>query len=327
MDSFGGPEVLQVVQEPIGALGDVGEKELLVRVLASGVNPVDTYIRAGTYARKPSLPYTPGSDGAGVVVKAGAAVTKYPAGTRVWLSGSKTGTYSQFAIVSEANAHILPDGLSFEQGAAVNVPYATAYRALFIRGAAKAGETVLVHGASGGVGVAAVQLALHGALHVIGTAGTPEGLQLVLKQGAAAVFDHTSPDYQQQIRDYTGGKGVDVIVEMLADKNLEADIGLLSKGGRVVIVGSRGRIEITPRGLMAVEADVRGLALAHASAAESAQTYAALEAGLSLGYLNPVADGAQPYPLDQTHQAHIDILATRRLGKMVLFPFAASASQ
>ena len=204
----------------------------------------------------------------------------------------------------------------------MNVPYATAYRALFIRGNAKPGEVVFIHGASGGVGIAAVQLAVAAGLTVVGTAGTPEGRALVLRQGAKAVFDHTAEGYLEEVAALLGGPSrVDVVVEMLADKNLEADIALLGKGGRVMVVGNRGRVEINPRGLMAVEADVRGVALAHTSPAERRVIDAALTAGLRQRVLQPIADATPPLPLEQAPQAHFDVMNTRRLGKLVLEPW------
>src|SRR5262245_40840614 len=166
---FGGPEVLRVeeVAEPRPGAGQV-----LVRVQAVGVNPVDTYIRSGAYARKPELPYTPGTDAAGTVAAVGEGVTTVSAGDRVYTSGTVTGAYAEIAVAEVSQVHPLPEKASFPQGAAVNVPYATAYRALFQRARGQAGETVLVHGASGGVGIASVQLAVAAGMTVYGTAGT-----------------------------------------------------------------------------------------------------------------------------------------------------------
>lgn len=123
------------------------------------VNPVDTYVRAGQHSLRPRLPYTPGVDGAGVIESIGEGVKRVKPGDRVYVAGTLNGTYAEKALCSEIQVHLLAEKISFEQGAAVNVPYATAYRALFQRAIAKPGEVVLVHGASGGVGIAAVQLA------------------------------------------------------------------------------------------------------------------------------------------------------------------------
>src|SRR5436190_4552437 len=144
---FGGPEVLRLEDAPTSP---PGPKEVLVRMHAIGVNPVETYIRAGTYARKPALPYTPGNDGAGVVERVGPEVNQFKVGDRVYTAGSISGTYAEFALCEIAQVHPLPANVSFAQGAAMVTPYATAYRGLFQRGHAKPGETVLVHGAGGG---------------------------------------------------------------------------------------------------------------------------------------------------------------------------------
>src|ERR1044071_2344303 len=117
---------------------------------AIGVNPVETYIRAGKYSRLPRLPYTPGNDGAGVIEKTGDGVTEFRAGDRVYIAGSMTGSYAEYALCNKQQVHPLPTNVSFAQGAAMGTPYATAYRGMVQRAVAKPGETVLVHGASGG---------------------------------------------------------------------------------------------------------------------------------------------------------------------------------
>jgi NADPH2:quinone reductase len=149
--------------------------------------------------------------------------------------------------------------VTFSQGAGVHVPYATAYRALFQLARTKPGETVLVHGASGGVGVAAIQLATAAGIKIIGSAGSIEGLKLIKTEGAQHAVNHSSPDYQKHILDLTNGRGVDVVVEMLANVNLGHDLKMLAPHGRVVVVGSRGSVEINPRDLMTREAAVLGL--------------------------------------------------------------------
>src|SRR6185503_1745305 len=211
--AFGGPEVLRLEEVPTPK---PGPGQVLMRMHAAGVNPVETYIRAGTYARLPALPYTPGNDGAGVVEQVGADVSEFKAGDRIYAAGSISGTYAEFASCKNEQVHPLPANVSFAQGAAIGTPYATAYRGLLQRADAKPGETVLVHGASGGVGTAAVQLARAHVLRVFGTAGSDEGIKLARQQGAHEVFDHRAPDHFAQIMKATGGRGVDVIVELLA---------------------------------------------------------------------------------------------------------------
>ena len=146
----------------------------------------------------------------------------------------------------------LPDDTSFEAGAGVWTPYATSYRALFEKAGSRSGETVLIHGASGGVGIAAIQWAKNAGLKVIGTAGSDEGKNLVLKQGARTspwttfVGRGRAADAKNKIMEFTSGKGVDVIVEMLANLNLLLDFDVLAMFGRIAVVGNRGRSNLTP---------------------------------------------------------------------------------
>jgi NADPH2:quinone reductase len=311
--AFGGPEMLKLedVPDPEPAAGQV-----VVLTKAIGVNPVDTYIRAGMHAVKPALPYTPGMDSAGVVEVVGDGVKRFKPGDRVYTSGSLSGTYAERTLCAESHLQRLPDPVSFAQGAAVNVPYATAYRALFRRADARSGETVLVHGASGGVGIAAVQLARAAGLTVFGTAGTEAGLKLVADQGAHRVFDHHSTDYVERILEITGGGGVDLILEMLANVNLNKDLGLLARGGRVVVIGNRGKIEIDPRLAMTRDTSIHGMSLLNASEEERAGIHAALVAGLEAGFLNPIV-GAE-LPLSDASRAHEKVLEPGAYGKIVL---------
>ena len=312
---FGGPEALKVEEAPTPRPG-LGE--VLIRMHAIGVNPVETYIRAGTYPRKPALPYTPGNDGAGVVEQVGPDVNQFEVGDRVYTAGSISGTYAEFALCEIAQVHPLPANVSFAQGAAMGTPYATAYRGLFQRGHAKPSETVLVHGASGGVGTAAVQLALSHGLRVFGTVGSDEGRKLAREEGAHEVFDHREPDHFEHIMNATSGRGIDVIVELLANVNLGKDLTILAKGGRVVVIGSRGRVEIDPRDTMQRDADIRGMALPNTPPAELASIHAALVAGLENGTLRPVI--GRELPLSDAAQAHCAVMESGTIGKIVLVP-------
>jgi NADPH2:quinone reductase len=304
---------LEDVAEPQAARGQV-----LVRVRAAGVNPVDTYIRAGAYARTPPLPYTPGSDAAGVVEAVGEGVKSVGVGDRVYVAGSLSGTYAELALCDESQVERLPERVSFAQGAGVYVPYATAYRALFGRAHAVAGETVLVHGASGGVGIAAVQIARAAGLKVTGTGGTERGRELVRSEGAHHVLDHRAEGYLDELLALTEGRGFDIILEMLANVNLEKDLSLLARGGRVVIIGSRGSIEINPRALMTRDASIHGMSLLNAPAHELTGIHAALVAGLENGTLRPVV--GQELPLAEAARAHALVLESGAYGKIVLVP-------
>jgi NADPH2:quinone reductase len=312
---FGGPEALSLedVPEPTPAAGQV-----LVRVRAAGVNPVDTYIRSGMHAVKPALPFTPGLDAAGEIEAVGEGVTRLSVGQRVYVAGSLTGTYAELALCAESQCHPLPAQVTYAQGAGVNTPYATAYRALFQRAKALPGEIVLVHGASGGVGTAAVQLARAAGLRVVGTAGTEEGRRLVVEQGAHEVLDHRAPDYLEQLGRLTGGRGVDVILEMLANVNLDKDLGALALGGRVVVIGSRGTVEINPRQAMTRDAAILGMTLFNASPQELQGIHAALGAGLAAGTLRPVV--GRELPLAEAARAHEEVLQPGSYGKIVLIP-------
>ena len=310
---FGGPDVMRLedVAEPRAGAGQV-----VVRVAAAGVNPVDVYIRTGTHARRPELPYTPGLDGAGVVEAVGEGVRRVHVGERVYVAGALTGTYAERALCLESQVHRLPASLSFAQGAAVGVPYATAYRALFDRAQAQPGETVLVHGASGGVGIAAVQLARAAGLTVVGTGGTAEGRRLVAEQGAHHVLDHRSADYLSQLGALTEGRGADVIVEMLANVNLNKDLGLLARDGRVVVVGNRGTVEIDPRQAMGREASIHAMSLLNAGERDLLRIHAALVAGLEGGTLRPIV--GRELPLADATRAHQLVMEQSAYGKIVL---------
>ena len=312
---FGGPEVLRLEEVPTPR---PGRGQVLVRMHAIGVNPVETYIRTGTYAYKPTLPYTPGNEGAGVVEEIGSDVNEVKPGDRVYTARSVSGTYAEFALCTTEQVHPLPANVSFAQGAAMGTAYATAYRGLLQRADAKPGETVLVHGASGGVGTAAVQLARARGLRVFGTAGRDKGRKLAREQGAQEVFDHLAPDHFEQIMKATGGRGVDVIVELLANVNLGKDLTILAKGGRVVVIGSRGRVEIDPRDTMERDADIRGMGMPNTPPAELASIHAALVAGLENGTLRPVI--GKEFPLAEAAQAHRAVMEPGAYGKIVLAP-------
>ena len=295
-----------------------GKGEVIVRLFAAGVNPVDTYIRAGLYTGKSVLPYTPGMDGAGVIESVGEGITGMTVGDRVYIWGTISGSYAEKAKCLVSQVHPLPERLSFEQGAGVGVPYSTAYHALFHRARAIPGDFILVHGASGGVGTAAVQLARASGMKVIATGGTDEGRKLAIDQGAHYAVDHRDPLHLQQVMDITEGSGVDVILEMLANVNLGNDLPLLAENGRVVVIGSRGKVEIDPRDLMGRNGAILGMVILMASEQERKAIYAALAAGLETGTLNPVV--GKILPLADAPQAHQEVMESNAHGKIVLQP-------
>jgi len=312
--TFGAPQEMKLEEtpEPVPREGHV-----LLDVRAVGVNPVDTYIRAGIYPRKPPLPYTPGTDVGGVVQALGSGVTGLRVGDRVYAHGV-AGACAERAVCDASRVHALPARLDFEQGAALGVPYGTAWRALFLRARARPGETVLVHGASGGVGVAAVQIARAYGLQVIGTAGTADGLALVRKQGAHHTLNHREPEYLEQVLPLTDGRGVDVVLEMLANVNLDRDLDVLALNGRVVVIGNRGPVEIDARKAMSRDGAILGMTLFNATREELREIHAGLGAGLDNGTLAPVV--ARRFPLAEAPAAHQAVMKPGALGKIVLVP-------
>ena len=312
--AFGGPEVMQIEDAPAP---EPGPGQVTIRVNAVGVNPVDAYIRSGNYARKPNLPYTPGTDVAGTIEQVGAGVTHLKRGDRVYAHAA-IGGYADIALCEDWQAHPLPLRVSFAQGAALGVPYATAWRALFIRAHAKAGESVLVHGGSGGVGTAAIQMARAHGLTVIATAGTEKGLALVRAQGAHHALNHRDAGYLQQVSLLMAGRGVDIVLEMLANVNLDHDLDVLAHGGRVVVIGNRGRVEVDPRKTMAKDGAILGMTVFNTTRVEFKEIHAGLVAGLENGSLSPVI--AREMPLAEAAEAHVAVLEPGALGKIVLVP-------
>jgi NADPH2:quinone reductase len=315
VSEYGGPSVLELEEIPTP---QPGPGQVLVRNHAVGVNPVDTYLRSNTDNRGPKLPYTPGGDAAGVVEAVGPGVGSVKVGDRVYIGGSVSGAYAQLSLCNEAQVHPLPGNVSFAQGAGMNVPYATAFHALFHRAHGEAGESVLVHGASGGVGIAAVQLARARGMTVIGTAGTERGRQLVSEQGAHHVLDHTNPGYLDEIAKLTGGQGVNVVLEMLANVNLQKDLGIIAMGGRIAVIGNRGTTEINARSAMNKNAAILGVALFNTTPAQLVGLHAALVEGLANGTLRPVI--AMELPLGQASRAHEAVMEPGHHGKIVLIP-------
>lgn len=313
VSEYGGPSVLKVEEVPDPR---PGPNQVLVRNAAIGVNPVDTYLRSNTDNRGPKLPYTPGSDAAGMVEAVGEGVNAVAPGDRVYVAGTVTGAYAERCVCAEEQVHPLPDNATFAQGASLGVPYGTAYQAFVNRGQAKGGESVLVHGASGGVGIGAVQIARARGLTVYGTAGSESGRRMVLEQGAHHVLDHTKPDYLEELMELTGGRGVDLILEMLANVNLQKDLEVIAQGGRIVVIGNRGVTQINARVAMGKNADIRGMMLGNATRQEVVGIHAALGEGLRNRTLRPVI-GAE-IPLDQAPRAHEAVMEPGHQGKVVL---------
>jgi NADPH:quinone reductase len=305
---FGSPEVMKIEEV---SMPNVEASQVLVKVKAAGVNPVDAYIRSGVYPSVPKLPYTCGKDAAGIVEQIGENVTKVKVGDRVYTADSITGTYAEYVVCKENQVNLLPENVSFEQGSGVFVPYATSYRALFQKAKAKRGETVLVHGASGGVGIAAIQWAKNAGLKVIGTASSPKGLELIKQQGCDVVLDHSKPDYLQGIE-------TEIILEMLANINLVKDFDALKKFGRIVVIGNRGNIDFNPRLTMGKDATIYGMSLFNFSGEDESEIHREIFKGLSEGSLNPIV--GKTFRLAEAPQAHKEVMESKAFGKIVLIP-------
>lgn len=315
--SFGDSNVLQLdtIDDPAPGTG-----QLVIDIKAIGVNPADTYMRGGAYAIVPDLPYIPGGDAAGIVSAVGENVSTFATGDRVYtgtsMGFSMTGCYAEKVVRSAANIIKLPENVSFAAGAALGVPYATAHYALFSRGQATASDCVFIHGASGSVGTAAIQLAKRAGIRVIGSGGTERGRQLILDQGADHVVDHTSEGYTDKVQNLTDGAGPSLILEMLANINLATDLELVAKYGRIVVIGNRGEVTINARLAMMKELDVRGIALFNGSREEMEAINRDLVTGLADGSLNPII--GRELPLARAATAHDDVLKPGAFGKIVL---------
>jgi len=230
VSEFGDPSVLELTQVPMLQPAD---KEVLVKVAGAGINPVDTYIRSGVYAaeRLPRLPFTPGGDIGGTVVACGSLVTDFKCGDNVYtVLKTTSGGYAEYATADCAFTFKLPSSLSPVEGCALGVPYFTAFRALVTIGAVQKGEKVLIHGASGGVGIAALQIALHLGCEVHGTASSEAGLELITRHGAKA-HNHRTEGYLDELKEIK----FDAIVEMLANVNLAHDTEMLMPKGRIMV--------------------------------------------------------------------------------------------
>nr|ACO11352.1 Zeta-crystallin [Caligus rogercresseyi] len=321
---FGGPEVLQLIRNRALPGGSLDVDQVLIRVFKAGVNPVDTYIREGKHVYVPELPYVPGNDAAGIIEALGPQIqrTGLKVRDRVFVIGRKrhSGASAEYLISNSCNVIPLDPGLSFSQGAAIGIPYFTAYRALVILAQAKPHETVLIHGASGSVGIAAIQIAKSFGMRVVGSAGSSEGLQLVMDVGAGAVFNHNQVSSYSRMKEVLGDvnfKGFDVIIENHSNMNLQKDLNMIRRGARIMIVGCRGNVEINPRLLMFPEAKIMGVAVTTSTEEEWELMERALTQGFKNKVLRPIID--REYHLENIGDAHKDIIESKGAkGKLIL---------
>jgi NADPH2:quinone reductase len=240
---FGGIEAAQLGELPRPV---PKANEALVEVRATAVNFVDLLVIAGTYQFLPERPFAPGKLPAGIVRAVGASVTAFKPGDRV-LTMAEHGGYGEFVAVPETHCIRLPDSLAFVEAAAMSLVYDTAYFALRDRARLHAGETVLVLGASGGVGLAAIQLAKAFGARVLAGIATPEKRDLVEDAGADAVIDLAEPDLRESLRAQvyaaTGGRGADIVLDPVGGDIFDAALRAVAWSGRVVVIGfAAGRI-------------------------------------------------------------------------------------
>lgn len=316
---FGGPEVLQLDEVPDPA---PGPDDVIIAVKAAGVNPADTYMRSGTYRIQPELPCIPGGDAAGDVVALGENVTGLKIGDRVFSGVAMgldfTGCYA--GLVKRPAKHVLPipEGISYAEATTFGVSYATAHYALFARGGAKSGETVFIHGASGSVGTSAIQLAKRAGLKVIGSAGSEAGLALLRGENVDHAVNHREANYLDAVKQACDGGGPDLILEMLANVNLAADMEIAGQNGRIVVIGNRGEIEISPRIAMMKELDIRGIMLWNATEVQLSDIMADILAAAAEGAIKPKV--GHQLPLGEAANAHELVLQPGNAGKIVLIP-------
>lgn len=315
---YGGSDVLTIedVPEP-----SPDRDEVKIDVHAAGVNPIDTYIREGDVSPAGGLPHILGADVAGIVVEAGAATEYFQPGDRVFATGlglSSTGSYAEYVTVPEKQPAELPDPISFAEGAGAAMVFATAWRSLVIRGGLSVGDTCLVHGGSGGVGHAAVQIARHAGATVVTTARGGQPTDMVRSLGANVVVDYRDENLLSSIQAATSGSTFDVILESHADSNLEADLEILARGGHIIIIGEDDVVCLPPEVLMTAkvtDADLRFMSIM--ASPEAQRTILQQVAPL-------LADGtfevkiAETYPLAEAADAHEDLMNGGTLGKRVL---------
>ena len=316
---YGGPEVLSYedIDKP-----EPQADQLVVRVEAAAVNMFDLTVREGRFKGPLPLPKTIGSDGAGVVEQAGADVEGPRAGDEVMFTGlgiGLQGSYAEYAIVLPVQAVPKPAGLAFTDAAAMGLVFPTALYALTRRAGLQPGETVLVQGAAGGVGSAAVQLARALGARVLATVLEAEHVDQVRGLGADEVVRWDEPEAVDRIKELTEGRGVDVVLEIAASDNLAADLGLVAKGGRIAVVGGGSAAEAAvPFGAASgVDASLLYLSSSNAGRAGMAQMLREVGDMVARGEVRPVV--CEVLPLSEAGRAHRRLLEPH-FGKIVLAP-------
>jgi NADPH:quinone reductase-like Zn-dependent oxidoreductase len=334
----GGYDVLRVQERPDPP---VGPGEVRIAVKAAGINFADTMARVGLYPDAPKPPCVLGYEVAGEVETMGEGVSELQVGDRV-VGGTRFGGQAELVTVPEAQAFALPEGLSFEQGAAIPVNYGTAYAALILMGSLRKGDRVLIHAAAGGVGISATQIARNAGAEIFGTA-SPSKHEAIRAQGVDHAIDYRSQDFEAETMRITGGEGVDLVIDALGPTSFRKDYRLLRSGGRMVMYGlsegtTDGKRNIAAmlkslvsmpsatmpwwRSLLIMNENkgVFGLNMLKWWDAEGSldRVLDPLTEDLEAGRLEPVV--AEAFPFERAGDAHKFIAERRNVGKVVLFP-------
>lgn len=317
INETGGPEVMQLedIEQPTPKEGQV-----LVKIAAVGINFADLAQRQGTYLTRTPIPTTLGFEAAGTVESLGAGVTNPPVGTRV--VAFVEGAYAEYALANANSVIPIPPELDFVQAAAFPVQGITAYQLLKDAGHLQQGESVLVHAAAGGVGTLAVQIAkLQGAGTVIGTASSESKLDLVRQLGADAAINYTQPDWAEQVKQATNGRGADIILEMVGGSIAEQSLQCLAPFGRMVVYGAASSqiAQFSGIQLMYKNQTITGYWLTawmSQRPEKVAQAAGQLVQYLASGQLKVIV--GKTYPLEQVADAHRAIANRETTGKVVL---------
>ncbi len=316
---WGPPEQLVVEEVPTR---EPGAGEVRIRIHAASVNFPDVLIIQNKYQFKPELPFTPGSEGAGEVISVGAGVTHVKAGDRV-LANTGTGSFAQEMIAPAGKVVLMPQGMSFETAAAFTLTYGTSWHAIKDRAAIRPGETMLVLGAAGGVGISAIEIGKALGARVIAAASSDEKLKVCRDHGADETINYETEDLREGIKRTTGGKGPDVIYDPVGGKYAEPAFRSIGWRGRYLVIGfANGQIPALPLNLMLLKgASVVGVFWGDYVRREPQSNAADMQdmmALLAKGVLRPHVSAS--YPLDQVPQALNDMAARKVTGKVLILP-------
>ena len=320
---LGGPEVLALQELP--APGAPGAGEVLVRQRAWGVNYVDALMCSGGYQLKPEPPFVPGLEAAGEVIAVGGDVAGWRAGDRV-ISQHRPGAFQEQHLLKPESLWPMPRAMTFEAAAGFRSAAMTAYHALVDRGRLEAGETVLIHGATGGVGLAAVQMAKALGVRVIATGASPEKLKTVAALGADLTLP-SAPGFRDAVKDWTDGRGVDLVYDPVGGDVFDESVRCLAWEGRIVVVGfvSGRAAEAKTNHLLIKGASVIGIRAGEGARQKPARGAAAKAAILALaeqGLLDPHV--SHVFSFEDAADAFRAIEGRAVIGKAVL---SAAASE